>query len=340
MTLSEIDPLLDCRWVDLTERCVRSSIFHTPEWLAALRRTYGYKSVVFTDSRSGEPLRNGLLFCHVDSWLTGKRLVALPFSDHCEPLLDTPDVLATFLESLKGRVGRDCQYIELRPLETAIDVPGFTRSAAFCAHWIDLRPDLEAIFRGFHKNHARRAIRKAERSGHVVEVGRSNELLEQFYALHTMTRRRHGVPVQPFDWFRNLRDCLGERLTIFMARYQDQPAATILTVRHRKTLVFKYGCLDPVYKRYGGTPQLFWRAIQNAKEQGLTVFDLGRSDVDNPGLIAFKDHLGAQRQALNYYRYSTHPRRGWVSTLGSAAFTLAPASVQAALSGRLYKHFG
>ena len=93
MTLSEIDPLLDCRWVDLTERCVRSSIFHTPEWLAALRRTYGYKSVVFTDSRSGEPLRNGLLFCHVDSWLTGKRLVALPFSDHCEPLLDTPAIV-------------------------------------------------------------------------------------------------------------------------------------------------------------------------------------------------------------------------------------------------------
>ena len=340
LTLNEIDPLQDSRWSDLTARSSRSSIFHSPEWLEALRQTYGFRPVVFTDSGPGEPLRNGLLFCHVESWLTGGRLAGLPFSDHCEPIVDTPELLAPFLESLKPLVGPDCRYIELRPLDTTIDAQGFTATSVFCAHSIDLQPDLETIFDRFHKNHTQRAIRKAERSGQTVEMGRSLELLHDFYALHTMTRRRHGVPVQPFCWFRNLVDCLGDRLTIYLARYEGRPVAAILTASHKKTLVFKYGCLNPAYKRYGGTPQLFWRAIEDAKQQGLALFDLGRSDVENHGLAAFKDHLGARRQQLTYYRYAVVPHRGWVTAVGTAIFALTPPSVQSRLSSRLYKHFG
>jgi len=116
--------------------------------------------------------------------------------------------------------------------------------------------------------------------------------------------------------------------------------AAILTASHKKTLVFKYGCLNPAYKRYGGTPQLFWRAIEDAKQQGLALFDLGRSDVANHGLAAFKDHLGARRQQLTYYRYAAVPHRGWVTAVGTAIFALTPPSVQSRLSSRLYKHFG
>src|SRR5256886_3244169 len=33
-----------------------------------------------------QELQNGIPFCVVRSWLTGRRLVALPFSDHCDAL--------------------------------------------------------------------------------------------------------------------------------------------------------------------------------------------------------------------------------------------------------------
>src|SRR5271157_227408 len=39
-------------------------------------------------------------------------------------------------------------------------------------------------------------------------------------------------------------------------------------------------------------PLLFWKAIQEGKERGAREFDLGRSEIDNPGLVAFKNHLG------------------------------------------------
>jgi hypothetical protein len=52
----------------------------------------------------------------------------------------------------------------------------------------------------------------------------------------------------------------------------------------------------------GGTPLLFWKAIQQAKQMAVEEFDLGRSAPEDPGLIAFKEHLGAVTSELRYYR--------------------------------------
>ena len=45
------------------EKHPAASIFHTPGWLEALRRTYGYEPVAFTTSPPGHPLTNGSPFC-------------------------------------------------------------------------------------------------------------------------------------------------------------------------------------------------------------------------------------------------------------------------------------
>ena len=91
MAVYTLNPLLDSRWEDFAETHPRASIFHTPGWLEALRRTYGYEPIVYTTSAPGTPLANGIVFCRVRSWLTGDRMVSLPFTDHCEPLVEGPE---------------------------------------------------------------------------------------------------------------------------------------------------------------------------------------------------------------------------------------------------------
>jgi hypothetical protein len=117
----------------------------------------------------------------------------------------------------------------------------------------------------------------------------------------------------------------------------------MLTTTHKKTLVYKYGCSDDSQHRYGGPSLLFWTAIQHAKRRGLIHFDLGRSDWDDPGLIAFKDHLGAQRKTLSYYRCSrdssSSGRARWWPSLGWA-YSLAPRPLRETLGSGLYRHFG
>ncbi len=97
MSIHTIDPLSDRRWDDLVARHPNASAFHQRGWLEALARTYGYEPVVFTTSSPTAELKNGLVFCRVKSWLTGSRLVSLPFSDHCEPICDSTEEMKTLI---------------------------------------------------------------------------------------------------------------------------------------------------------------------------------------------------------------------------------------------------
>jgi lipid II:glycine glycyltransferase (peptidoglycan interpeptide bridge formation enzyme) len=174
------------------------------------------------------------------------------------------------------------------------------------------------------------------------EAGRSSALVRDFYAVHVLTRRRHGAPVQPYSWFRNLADCFGSDFRVYVARHQGRAIAAILMLRHKNTLVYKYGGLDRRYRSHGAMPLLFWRAIQDAHAGGLEVLDLGRSDLENAGLVAFKDHLGARRTRLRYYRSggsaSAAPTLKLAARLVKRLCAFVPSPVLVGVSGRLYRH--
>jgi hypothetical protein len=105
------------------------------------------------------------------------------------------------------------------------------------------------------------------------------------------TPKRHGLPPQPKLWFSNLAASFGEDLKIRIASLDNRPLAAILTLRDRRTLVYKYGCSDESEHNRGGMQMLMWRAIQEAKQEGLATLDLGRSDAE-PRLFGVRP-LGA-----------------------------------------------
>lgn len=339
-----LDPMADARWADLVTRSPRASVFHSVPWLRALHDTYGYQPLAITDAPPGSRVDNALVFCVVDSPLTGRRLVGLPFSDHCEALVESDDVLCGLLDDVRHRMAEQrLRYVELRPRVARAPVAGFVPSAAFSLHVIDLSDGPAAVYARFDKNHVQRSIRKAERLGVAVETGRADRLLREFYALHVLTRARHATPVQPFAWFSHLATCFGDALRVYLARVEGQPAAAILTLDHGATLVYKYGCSDSRFNKFGATSLLFWRAAQAGMERGAREFDLGRTDLDNPGLLAYKDRLGAARTELRYHRTAgagPQTQLSWFDLVARRAYGLVPSRVSRWAGSRLYRHFG
>jgi hypothetical protein len=96
----------------------------------------------------------------------------------------------------------------------------------------------------FHKDCVQRAIRRGEWERLKYDVGRSEELLRSLNHLTVLTRRRQQLPPQPLTWFRNLIRCMGNRLAIHVGSKDGQPVATILTLRHKGTVTYEYGCSD------------------------------------------------------------------------------------------------
>jgi hypothetical protein len=342
----ELDPLCDPRWTALVESHPQSSVFHSTSWLRALQTVYGYEPVAVTTCPPQASLTNGLVFCRVKSWLTGWRFVSLPFSDHCEALIDSPDNLDAMLLHMKRDLDkRGWQYVEMRPVSHRPSSRTEMREClTYRFHRLDLRRNTQELFHAFHKDCVQRKIRRAEREELKYEEGNSEALLQKFYGLMVTTRRRQYLPPQPLAWFRGLIATFGNDLKIRVASQGDVPIASILTLSHKRSVVYKYGGSIASLHKLGGMAFLFWKTIQEAKDNGLEEFDLGRSDNDNQGLIAFKEHWGAIGAVLSYWKYPPPkpavPRSAWKTNLTRRLIRVAPDSALEAVGTLLYRHIG
>jgi hypothetical protein len=342
----EVDPLCDPRWPTLIENHPRASVFHSTSWLKALQTVYGYEPVVITTCPPGTSLTNGLVFCRVKSWLTGQRFVSLPFSDHCEPLVDSPDDLdAMLLHMQRDLDERKWQYIEIRPISQQLGSQvGLRKTLTYQFHRLDLRRSAQELFHGFHKDCVQRKIRRAEREDLKYEEGNTEALLQKFYKLLVATRRRQYLPPQPLAWFRGLVATFGNDLKIRVASKGDLPVASILTLSHKRCVVYKYGGSNASLNKLGGMALLFWKTIQEAKDKALEELDMGRSGADNLGLIAFKEHWGAIGAPLTYWRYPPPgayvPRPAWQKRLARRLVRATPDLALEAVGTLLYRHIG
>jgi len=137
---------------------------------------------------------------------------------------------------------------------------------------------------------------------------------------------------------------MGENIDIRLARKNGTPIAAILSLRHRSYTVYKYGCSDAKLHNLGGMPFLFWRLIEESKVSGMEKIDFGRSDVDQEGLIVFKDRLGTRKKLAAYYRYTNAIGRRepvpWESIWLRKLFSSLPDALMSAAGRIMYKHMG
>jgi len=341
----QLDPLADPRWAEFVASHPKASVFHSVGWLRALQKTYGYEPLVYASTPPGAPLNNAVVFSRVNSWLTGQRLVSLPFSDHCEPLVDGVDELHELLNpALLQLKERKIKYIDIRPL--SLTLSGGTEGAeSYFLHLLDLRPTRDELYKKLHGDSIRRKIQRAEREKLTLEVGSSEVMLAEFYKLHVITRQRQQLPPHPLKWFRNVLTSLGADAQIRIAKKDGSAIASIFTLGHKQKMVYKYGCSDAHSHNLGGMQFLFWHLIRHAKEHGFVELDFGRSECTNTGLVTFKDRWGTKRQLITYIRYpwrppSTEQDPSLIMKLGKKVFSHCPQGVLRVAGNLLYPHVG
>ena len=344
MTIETLDPLLDPRWDKLVSSHPHATVFHTTGWLKALAKTYGYRPVALTSAGAGERLSDGVVFCEVRSRFTGARLISLPFSDHAQPLLNGGDGFAKMKQWMEAACSRgQWKYFELRPNICEMD-PGshLVATESFWLHTLDLAPSIEKLFSNLHKSCIQRRIRHAEHEHLTYERSCTDRLIDDFYSLTLITRKRHRLLPQPREWFRSILAEMSPNAEIRIARKDGVPVAAILTLRHRGTVVYKYGSSDERFHRLGAMPFLFWRLIEESKLEGLEQIDFGRTELENAGLIEFKDRIGTTKTKMSYLRYPRSQRTSGVqlSRLGLQRKLLSflPDIVSSNMGRLVYRH--
>jgi hypothetical protein len=219
----------------------------------------------------------------------------------------------------------------------------FKRAVSFIGTSFRWAGEIDALFHGFHKSCVQSKIRRAIRERLEYTEGRSDRLIRQFHHMLLLTQQRHHLPPQPISWFKNLSDCLGEQLKVRIASKNGQPIAGMVTLSYKQSMVYKYGCSDAKHHNLGGMAFLFWKTIQEAKTSGLAQLDMGRSDLENPGLVTFKGHWGAEPTTLKYWRYPAvmlSSSTQWELKVAKKIFSFAPSAAMETVGRLLYRHVG
>lgn len=335
-----IDPVADRRWAELVARAPNAGVFHQPLWLALIRDCYRYPmtAVCLEDAAGG--LVAGLPIATVRSRLTGTRLVSVPFSDVCGPVLGAPEHEAELLAALDAE--RERRGLKLEVHAELPRLPGSAASERFYQHVVPLEGGSEAV----HKRVAqskRRAAAKGRRHGLTASRRIDSEALDAFFRLHVLTRHKLGVPTQPRRFFRGLAKLFAEGLGfVLVIEREGQPIGSGVYLYHGRTLTYKYGASDPAHLDKRPNDLMMLEALEIGCELGCSSLDLGRTENDNDGLRRFKRQLGGEETELTYTTappVSDKSVRS-VSKLQQTVIRGMPPAFGQWLGAAVYRHFG
>ncbi len=345
-----IDPSEDKRWDEFVADHPQGTVFHLSNWARVLQRTYRFVPYYLVLEDADRRIKAGCPFFVIKSWLTGNRLVCLPFTDVCYALASgDEDIESLFCAAIEKAKEEKARYIEIRGQQPNGIWQGlhFKNQNYYKTFRLDLSPGTDSVWNGFRK-FTRRHIRKAERTKLTIEKSETEKGMRDFYLLNLATRKKHGVPPQPYDFFENMwQELIPTGLAfVLLVKYKNVSIAGGVFLVDKDTIYYKFNASDRNYLQYRPNHLLIWHAIQYGCEKGYNFFDSGRSSPDNLGLVAFKRSWGMQERDLPYYYWPTV--KGVASTkerslkykIITSLVRRTPTTISRVAGELLWKHLG
>lgn len=338
-----VNPLAASDWNQQLLSCHDPTVFHTANWARLIAESYGYNPTYFTLSERGT-LRGCLPVMEIDSLITGRRGVCLSFSDYCGALLKEPEDFRPLFDSIIERGGTSgWRYVEFRGEQL---LNSEQPAKVYSHHLLELTPNETELYSRLRESTARN-IRKSQKEGVTVEISRTLQGVRDFYRLHCLTRKRHGVPPQSIRFFEKLHEHLIAQGLGFtaLARQGKATLAGVVCLHFGSNALYKYGASDERYQHLRPNNLVLWEAIRKCARDGFRTFSLGRTDLDNQGLLSFKNGWGGRMSDLNYYRYdfaSSGFVRGSGRDMGiyKNMMRKLPVNVLRVLGKLAYRHMG
>ena len=239
----------------------------------------------------------------INSFLTGKRGVSLPFTDQCPVIArDLGQFNEIFKKVIRHGKKKGWRSIELRAGDQYL--PNAKPSDYFLTHDLNLVCAPEKIFAGFRSS-TKRNIRKAEKQGVTVEIFNSMKSVNEFYRLNCLTRKEHGLPPQPYSFFEKVaRHVMAtQKGVVALASHKHKIIAGAVYFYSGKEAIYKYGASDKAFQNLRANNLVMWKAIVWFIQKGMKNLNFGRTEPEHTGLNRFKAGWGTKQGTLNYYKY-------------------------------------
>lgn len=352
--VERIDPVMDPRWDRFVESHPLGMVYHMSGWKRAVETNFPHIKghyLALTDG-AGDAIRAGFPLYEVRSWLTGKRLVSIPFASVCDPLISSSSDFAILFEaalSLSRSLGITRVEIRTYKSQPLVRDARLGRSGLYKLHYLPLGQGPEELWRKFHRSCVRQKIQRASSSNLTLKIVENKTDLHAFYRLYVATRKRLCLPPQPRAFLESLWDAFSpeNRISVLLGLKDGKPISGLLLFKFQDRVSAEYGVSDQAYWDLSPNHFLFWEAIQSACREGRKVFDFGRTSPWNRELIEFKERWGACSADMvefscpcpgpreSVIRENTAPYR-----MVRGLFQYVPETIFERVGGYCYRHLG
>lgn len=302
LELNIINPLDYPGWDELLLTNENCSFFHSSSWARVLCESYKYKPLYFTSIRNGG-LSDLIPVIEIQSLLTGRRGVSLPFTDYCQPIISDKNHFKEIIDNLivYGKKA-GWKYVEWRGGEGYFQ--DTIQSSFYYGHTLDLTQNEQELLSRFRSS-TKRNINKAVKEGVIIAICNSFKSIKEFYRLNCITRKHHGLPPQPFYFFKKIYEHIISKKKGFvvLASFQQKVISGAVYLHFGNKAIYKYGASDRRYQHMRANNLVMWEAIKWFGQNGFKEFSFGRTEPENEGLLQFKRGWVAKEETINYYKF-------------------------------------
>jgi FemAB-related protein (PEP-CTERM system-associated) len=266
--------------------------YHAWGWQRVFENAFGHRCVYLL-ARRGDSVAGVLPLVQIKSRLFGNSLTSLPFLNYGGVMADSPETGAALVERARHEAAsRRCDHVELR--HVAVQFPHLPCKR----HKVSMRVALAADLWERLDRKVRNQIRKAEKSGLVIERG-GLSLVADFYKVFARNMRDLGTPVYSRRLFEEVIRAFPDRSQLHIVRLKGEPVAAGFTYRTSAMVQLPWASSIREFNPLCPNVLLYWDAMQYAHTSGAGLFDMGRS-TPNEGTFKFKAQWGGEPVPLHW----------------------------------------
>ncbi len=284
------------RWDEFVDHCPDATFFHRAGWQEVVERAFGHDTYFLYAEQDGD-IRGVLPLGHVKSLLFGNALVSAPFGVYGGIAAADQaafEILARAATDLAEELNVD--YLEMRNLQPRH--AEWLGKDLYVTFRKEMDPDPEANLMAVPRKQ-RAMIRKGIKAGLRAE---EDEGIDRFFRAYSESVRNLGTPVFPRRFFALLHDVFGDDCRVLtVTTSSGELVSSVMSYYFRDQVLPFYGGGTAAARALKGNDFMYWELMRRSCEQGIRVFDYGRSK-KGTGSYRFKIHWGFEPEPL-YYEY-------------------------------------
>ncbi len=282
------------RWDDYVTNHANGTFFHLSGWRQPICAVLGHSDCYLLATMGGPSgAIVGVLPLVEVRGPFGHYLSSSPFLVYGGPLSDDAIVQTALLGRAQELAReRGASYLELRSeQDVAPDWPAKDMYVTFKRELdTDHDDNLKAIPRK-----QRAVVRKGIKLGLTSRVESD---VDEFYRVFSESYRNLGTPILSKRFYASILATFPEQTEVLSILDGDTVVSSVVSFKFRDQILPYYGGGGSSARR-GANDFMYWEVMRRAVEDGIKVFDYGRSKKDS-GSYSFKKHWGFEPTPLHY----------------------------------------